>query len=234
MAAQQQPYVSYEDLRSYLKIPDNSEDTLLQLLIPKAMEFIDHYTGRTFGWGNPDDPTDITYYKSVTDDPPTANGELYDGFAGKILYLYNMDIVSIDEVKLGISSLDSWTILQPNNYVWRDDGRLILGGNYFNAYDSDAYTGSDANFFGAIAAGYQTVSVKYHYGVYGVPPSIALACLDICLALYTIRKNLGIRQERIGDWQVEYQANVRAQLKNQPDTLGALNLWKRRKVGVAQ
>lgn len=233
--ATQQPYTTFQDLKAYLDISDSSEDAVLKLLIPRAMAFIDNYTRRTFGWGG-DDPSDPTNYKSITDYPGTRNGELYDGFAGKILYLNNTDIVSVDEVKLGLSSLDYWTTLQAGNFVWRDDGRLILGGNYFDSgYAGVEGGGSDAgNFFGAVAAGYQTISVKYHYGIAGVPADISLACLDICAALYSLRKTLALKQERIGDWEVVYQSNIRAQIKNQPDTLATLDLYRRYNVGVAQ
>jgi len=236
MAAQQQPYVTYQDLKAYLKLTDNTDDAFLQLIITKVMGFIDRYTHRTFGWGNPDDPTDMTAFRSITDFPATANGELYDGYAGKILYLNQTDIVSIDQVQLGISTLNEWTVLNAEEFVWRDDGRLILGGNYFNAYDSQAYMDDSMseNFFGAIAAGYQTIQVQYHYGVYGVPPEISLACLDICMSMYILRKNLGIKMERIGDWEQTFEASIRSQLKNEPDALGLLDIMKKLNVGVSQ
>lgn len=234
MAATQQPYTTYQEAKIYLGVTDNSQDALIKMLIPKAMAFIDSYTQRTFGWGG-DDPTDPTNYKSITDFPGTVNGELYDGYAGKILYLNNFDIVSIDELKLGISSLDQWQVLEPGEFVFRDDGRLILGGNYFDSGFYVAGGPSNAgNFFGAIAGGYQTISIKYHYGYAGVPGDIALACLDILMVLYTLRKTLALKQERIGDWEVVYQSNIRSQIKNQPDTLNALETYKRINVGVAQ
>jgi hypothetical protein len=228
----QQPYVTYQEVRAYLGIVDSSEDIYIKLLIPKVMAFIDRYTKRTFGWGDPTDNTITSAYNDITTQEGKLNGELYDGYAGKLLYLYNTDIASIDELKLGISTMNSWTVLNSAEYVWRDDGRIVLGGNYFNSYDSNAWSGDSPSFFGTIASGYQTISVKYHYGVYGVPPEIALACLDICLSLYTLRKNLGVKREKVGDMEVDFQTNVRAALHSNPDCLGVLNVYKKRNVGV--
>ena len=229
--AQQQPYTTYQELKSYLRLTDSSDDPYLKLLIPKVMGFIDRYTHRTFGWGNPADPTDMTMFKDIATEIGCANGEIYDGLNGKIIYLNNVDIRDVYEVKLGISTMNSWQVLQPGNYIWRDDGRLIMGGNYFNSFYQ---AGEENDIFGTLSSGYQTITVKYHYGYYGVPPEISLACLEICAALFVLRKNLGIKQERIGDWQVDYQANIRAELKNQPDTLNSLNMFRKINVSVVQ
>jgi hypothetical protein len=228
----QQPYATYQEVRSYLGIKDSSEDIYIKLLIPRVMGFIDRYTKRTFGWGTPGNNTDYTAFNDITTQEGKTNGELYDGYAGKLLYLYNTDIVSIDELKLGISTMNSWTVLDSTQYVWRDDGRIVLGGNYFNSYDSNAWSGESPSFFGTIAAGYQTISIKYHYGIYGVPPEISLALLDICLSLYVLRKNLGIKREKVGDLEIDFQSNIRSALHSCPDALGTLNIYKKRIVGV--
>jgi hypothetical protein len=235
MAATQTPYCSYQDLKAYLNITDNSQDAFLQLIISRTMGFIDRFTKRTFGYGNPDDPTDLTAFLAISDTPGTVAGELYDGFPGSLIYLNQTDIVSIDSVEFGSSAQNIWNPLSSAEFVWRDDGRLIFGGNYFNSYDSEAYGEDDGNFsfVDATSGGYQTIRVNYHYGYFGVPPEISLACLDICAALYILRKNLGVKQERVGDWEITYQANVRAELKNQPDTLGTLEIFRKRNVGVA-
>lgn len=222
----QQPYTTFQELKPYLKITDSSEDAYLKLLIPKVMGFIDRYTHRTFGWGNPNDITDLTNFKDVTTEQGCSTGEAYDGLSGKTIYLNRCDIASVEEVRLGAFNIDNYTILQVGNYIWRDDGRIILGGNFFSAGTEDS------NFFNNLATGYQSVKVKYHYGYYGVPEEVSLACLEICAALYTLRKSLGVKQERIGDWQVDYQTSIRSQLKNQPDTLGILNTLRKVNVSI--
>lgn len=223
----QQLYVTPADLKAYLGIAETntSLDPFLQLIIPKAMAYIDKYTSRTFGWGNPDDQSDPTNYKDITDTPYTADGEVHDGLYGTKIYLRNTDIVAVDEIKVGNPSVGTPTTLDPAQYVWRFDGRILLGGNYF---DSTGFpTGSsNESFYGLISGGYQTIAIKYHYGYYGVPEDIAMACLDLCHSIYVTRKSSGIMRERLGDYDIQYDVNFRTTVAKNPDLLGTLKGYR--------
>lgn len=155
--------------------------------------------------------------------------EAYDGLVGHTFYLMNMDIRSVDALWLGIRNIYPPVLLSPNQYVWRQDGRIILGGAYFNTYNSADYTGADdtANFYGTIASGFQTITVSYHYGYIGVPPEIALACEDIISALYKLRLSQGVRLEQVGDYRIQYNETLRTLMEQCPDSLGILNMWRR-------
>lgn len=223
----QQLYVTQADVKAYLGIPDSitTHDAFIQLIIPKTMAYIDKYTNRTFGWGDPNAPSDLTNYKNVIDDPYTANGEIHDGLYGSKIYLRNTDIVGVDEVKVGNPTVGTPTVLDASQYLWRFDGRLILGGNWF---DSTGFPtgGNNESFYGLVGGGYQTITVKYHYGYFGVPEDIALACLDLCQSMYVARKAQGLDMERLGDYMVRYDITLRAQLAKQPDTLNVLKGYK--------
>lgn len=152
----------------------------------------------------------------------------YDGFAGKTLYLRNMDIRSIDTLYIGARNVAQPTLLDHTQYVWRDDGRLILGGSFFNTVNSSLYDSSnDSSFYGTVASGYQTITISYWIGYIGVPFEIQQAALDMCAALYVFRKSLGVQEEKIGDYQVRYDMTLRKQMATQPDTLNSLNIFKR-------
>jgi hypothetical protein len=221
----QQAYTTVSDIKSYLGITSSTYDAFFTLIIPKAMAYIDKYTGRTFGWGNPASTSDLTDYKNITSDQHNHNGEVHDGLYGTKIYLRNCDIVSIEEIKVGNPSVGTPTTLASSQYIWRADGRVLLGGNWF---DSTGFptSGNNQDFYGLIAGGYQTITIKYHYGFYGVPEDIALACMDLCGALYLNRKSQGITGERLGNYQVNYDGGFRKALKDQPDVLGTLRGYK--------
>lgn len=224
----QQLYITQADLKAYLGIGDSitTYDAFLQLIIPKVMAYIDKYTGRTFGWGTPGDLNDLTNYKDITDEADTVDGEVHDGLYGTKLYLRNMDIASVDEIKVGNPSVGTPVTLTSTQYVWRSDGRLLLGGNWF---DSTGFPsgGDNQDFYGLVAGGYQTIAVKYHYGVFGVPEDVALACLDLCQSMYVSRKSQGIGSERLGDYSITYDIGFRKALSTQPDTLNVLKGYRR-------
>jgi hypothetical protein len=167
----------------------------------------------------------VTTYKYIQQ-------EQHDGFAGNTLYLRNMDIRSVDSVYLGLRNSGQPALLDPSQYVWQDDGRLILGGSYFNTYDSNVYNsgGNGSSFYGEVASGTQTVMVNYWHGYIGVPPELTLAATDLVLGYYTLRKGMGIQRERTGDYDVQYDVTFRKLLQEQPDSLNTLNILKRRHV----
>lgn len=175
--------------------------------------------------------TNATVIGTVT--PNTTNfkfiqQEDYDGTPGATFYLMNMDIKDIVSVWTGSRNILSPTLLSPNQYVWRNDGRIILGGAYFNSYNSSAYSsGDNANVFSGMASGYQTITVSYYCGYIGVPPEISLAVEDIISALFKLRTSQGIKMEMAGDYRVQYNETLRAALKLCPDTLGILDMWRR-------
>jgi hypothetical protein len=190
----------------------------------------------------------LSYLQTITNNPGgSANGfignavsnykykmqDQYDGLVGKTIYLRNMDIRSIDTLYIGLRNVAQPVLLDHTQYVWRNDGRIILGGAYFNSYDSGIYaSGNDNAFYGTVAAGYQTITASYWYGYTGVPDDIEMAMLDLCAAMYTMRKALGVMQERIGDYEIRYDINLRKALKQQPDTLNILNLMRRRHISA--
>jgi hypothetical protein len=155
--------------------------------------------------------------------------EAYDGLVGHTFYLMNMDIRSINQLWVGSRNIYPPVLLDPEQYVWRDDGRIILGGAYFNTYNSADYTGADdtTDFYGTIAAGFQTITVSYHYGYIGVPPEIALATLDICAVMNRLRTSVGIKSEMAGDYRLQHDETLRATMANCPDSLGILNTYRR-------
>lgn len=223
----QQLYVTQADVKAYLGIPETTttHDAFIQLIIPKVMAYIDKYTGRSFGWGTPDNPSDTANYKSITDEPDTANGEVHDGLYGTQVWLRHTDIVAVDEIKVGNPSVGTPTTLDASQYLWRPDGRLILGGNWF---DSTGFptSGSNESFYGVVSGGYQTIAIKYKYGYFGVPEDIAMAALDLCQSMFVARKSQGIMSERLGDYQINYDVNLRAALAKQPDTLNTLKGYR--------
>lgn len=153
----------------------------------------------------------------------------YDGLVGHTFYLRNMDIRSVDALWIGSRNIYPPVLLNPNQYVWRDDGRVILGGAYFNTYNSADYTGADdtTDFYGTIAAGFQTITVTYHYGYVGVPLDISLAAEDIVSAMYRLRRSQGLQYEMAGDVRLAYDVNFRAALRECPDSLGTLQRYRR-------
>lgn len=157
--------------------------------------------------------------------------ESQDGIVGSEVWLRNMDIRSVESVYIGQRNLAQPVLLDHTQYVWRDDGRLFLGGAYFNSYDSSAYGGGNGgDFYGTLAAGFQTIMVSYYCGYIGVPPDVTLAATDLVLSYYTLRKGMGIQMERIGDYQVQYDITFRKMLQSQPDSLNTLNMYRRRHI----
>ena len=155
----------------------------------------------------------------------------FDGLVGKQIYLRDMDIRSIDTLYIGLRNVASPVLLDHTQYVWRNDGRIILGGAYFNSYDSGVYAeANDNSFYGTVAAGYQTITVSYWHGVTGVPGDLALAALDLCTAANVLRKYLGQQAEKIGDYDVRYDLTFRQTLATQPDSLNTLNRYRRRHI----
>lgn len=154
--------------------------------------------------------------------------EQHDGLVGKTIYLFNMDIRSVDTLFIGLRNIAQPVLLNHTQYVHRDDGRIILGGAYFNSYDSAVYAqANDNSFYGTVAAGYQTITVSYWCGYIGVPPEIQLAALDLCAAMYILRRSLGIQREQAGDYTVMYDLTLRKALQTQPDSLNTLNRYRR-------
>lgn len=155
--------------------------------------------------------------------------QAYDGLVGHTFYLRDMDIRHIDALWVGSRNIYPPVLLDAQQYVWRDDGRVILGGAYFDTYNSSDYTGGDetTDFYGTIAAGFQTITVSYHYGYIGVPPEIALATNDIASALYRLRFAQGLKSEQAGDYRITYDDTLRKALEDCPDSLGILNRWRR-------
>ena len=155
----------------------------------------------------------------------------FDGLVGATIWLPDMDIRSIDTLYIGLRNIAQPVLLDHTQYVPRDDGRVILGGAYFNSYDSSAYIGGDGNddssFYGSVAAGYQTVMVSYYFGYIGVPADIQLATLDLAATMYNIRRAGGLHMEKSIDYQVQFDITLRKQIANNPDIMGALNVWKR-------
>jgi hypothetical protein len=155
--------------------------------------------------------------------------EQFDGLVGKMIYLRAMDIRSVDTLYIGLRNIAQPVLLNHTQYVWRDDGRIILGGAYFNSYNSSVYAEANDNaFYGTVAAGYQTIMVSYWYGYVGVPYDIQLAVLDICAGMYILRKSIGLQEEQVGDWTTRFDHNYRKLLATQPDSLNTLNIWRRR------
>lgn len=155
--------------------------------------------------------------------------EAYDGLVGHTFYLMNMDVRHVDALWVGSRSLYPPVLLNPNQYVWREDGRIVLGGSYFNSYNSSNYTGggSSGDFSGTLGSGYQTITVSYHYGYIGVPPEIAMACEDIISALHKLRLSQGVHMEQAGDYRIQYNDTLRQAMKMCPDSLGVLDMWRR-------
>lgn len=154
--------------------------------------------------------------------------EAYDGLVGSTFYLQNMDIRSIDAIWIGSRNIYPPVLLNPQQYVWHNDGRIILGGAYFNSVNSNNYGGGEtSSFYGTIASGYQTITVSYHYGVKGVPGDIALAAEDIASAMYRLRSSQGISSEQAGDYRIAYNPMLRTLMKQSPDTLGILDSYRR-------
>lgn len=155
----------------------------------------------------------------------------YDGFPGRIIWLRNMDIRSIDTIYLGLRNIAQPALLDHTNYVWRDDGRIILGGSYFNSINSAIYgEGGNTSFYGTIASGYQTITISYWYGYIDVPADIVLAALDICAVMFNARRSGGLQEERAGDYWVRFDVTLRKRLAGQPDILAILDRWQRKTV----
>lgn len=323
----QTPYTDLTDLKAYLKIDsgDSTNDTFLTNIISQVQSFIDHYTHRTFGWGDVNankillDSPDIDYSNSdnIGITSLTASGKIltlntmgpvpwvvgnnvslyyvptqyvgvwpvtavlspisiqvdttvqtgtlglsytqavtqqsapnfagyvgnhvtnykykttsqFDGLAGHTIYLRDSDIRSIDTLYIGLRNVAQPVLLDHTQYVWRDDGRIILGGAYFNTYNTADYTDQgDSNFYGTVAAGFQTIMVSYWYGHVGVPSDLSLAALDICSAMYNLRTAAGLQEERTGDYLIRYDINIRAMLQRHPDLLGILEHYRRRHI----
>jgi hypothetical protein len=317
----QAQYTDLSTLKSYLKLSDsdNSQDVYLTTLISGVQRFVDTFTQRSFGWGDPGDSPDTDYSNSdniavinfsvsgslltvttmgaipfvlnqniscfgfnnpsfngvfkivnvltptqVTVDTSVSKGTLsptntqalpaggstylgyignyvqnykyvkqkqFDGLVGKTIFTPNTDLRSVDTLYIGLRNIAQPVLLDHTQYVPRDDGRIILGGAYFNSYDSAAYSGdNDNSFYGSIAAGYQTILVSYYYGYIGVPADIQLATLDICAIMYNLRRAGGLHMEKAGDYQIQFDLTLRRQLQDHPDSLNLLNIWKRYRI----
>ncbi len=156
----------------------------------------------------------------------------YDGYGGNTIWLRNMDIRSIDTLYIGLRNIAQPVLLDHTQYSWRDDGRLILGGSFFNTVNSGAYDPQNSSFYGSVASGYGSISISYWYGYAGLPPEVSMAAADMVSTLYVLRKSTGVHQESIGDYSVRYDLTLRAQLKDNPDSFGNLGILRRLHVGT--
>jgi Phage gp6-like head-tail connector protein len=84
--------VSLSEFKTYLGITDNSQDSLLQLLLDSAQSSVESFTGRKFEA----DLTDIT--------------EIFDGNAQKEIFLNKYPIISLTSVdyNAGDTSIADW------------------------------------------------------------------------------------------------------------------------------
>lgn len=193
-------------------------------------------------------PTEITINVGTGLSTPTTAGvvrsnvsnyinrlqETHDGLVGKIFHLKQMDIRSISHMWIGLRNLAQPVELDPSQYVWHKSGRVILGGAYFNSYDSAIFLGgNDNSFYGTVAAGYETIMVDYYHGYIGVPQDISMAAINCCIALFKLPQLMGVIAEQIGysaEYRIQNDPNFLTLIQGAPDVIGHLGRYRRFKI----
>ena len=196
-------YPTITNLKAQLRITDTSEDTVLQLCLDQAVEWVEDFTGRNFsGTGVPitDEEYDLDSLTQTTD--------------GSFIQLKQMDIISVEDVKLGDVSIGA------DDYKWTPEGRLIIFGRIF---DVARRAFND----------FQYVKVSYTYGattfktIEGAILMLAMSFWNDRLAMANTSNASGlaedassdaIKSERIGEYSVNYGGG------NQSASQGAENL----------
>ena len=206
----QAAYATLQQVKDQLRVSNTTQDTYISDLLARASEFVDTFTRRKFG-------------ASQTTDFQVTN-EIHDSRAANICYVDNMDIKSIQSFQIGNVN-GTFQTLSPTTYLWKPTGRIVIGGVAFgnSFYSSSIYP--------SLSAGYQTIQISYTYGYPTVPRQIEQATVDIVCQLFQLSKAFGVRGEKIGEYQIQYDTNYLAQLESRPDILGTLKAWRRPIIG---
>lgn len=206
----QAAYATLQQVKDQLRIATADQDSYLNDLLTRSQAFVDGFTRRKFG--------------ATTGVDFQVVNEVHDSRAANVCYLDNMDIQSIQTFQIG-NVTGGFSVLAPSSFLWKKNGRIVIGGVAFgnSFYSSSLYP--------SLSAGYQTIQVSYTFGYIGVPLEITQATVDIASQLYALSKAFGVRGEKIGEYQIQYDINYLAQLENRPDILGTLKAWRRPIIG---
>lgn len=196
-------YQTITNLKSQLRITDSAEDSVLQLCLDQAIEWVEDFTGRNFsgtGVAITDEEYDLDSLTQTTD--------------GSFIQLKQMDILSVEDVKLGDVSIGA------DDYKFTPEGRLVIFGRIF---DVARRAFND----------YQYVKVSYTYGtttfktIEGAILMLAMSFWNDRLAMNNTTAADGssggssannIKSERIGEYSVNYGGG------NESASQGAENL----------
>ncbi len=182
-------YPTITNLKSQLRITDNAENSVLQLCLDEAIEWVEDFTGRNFSG------TAVT----ITDEEYDLDS-LTQTSDGSFVQLKQMDIVDVTDVKLGDQSIGA------DDYKFTPEGRLIIFGRIF---DVARRAFND----------FQYVKVSYTYGtttfktIEGAILMLAMSFWNDRLAMNNTTAADGssggsssdsIKSERIGEYSVNY------------------------------
>lgn len=151
---------------------DLSSDAKAAQVVAAINAWVNNYTGRSFGVNT-----------VITD-------ELQD--YKPVIWLDHMDIVSIDELRIGSPYFGgNRQVIPAGNYVINPTGRLMINPSGIEIY-SRAY--------------YDTMSIDYTYGVPVVPDDLLLAALGLAADFYNDdgASRGAITMAMVGTYRIQY------------------------------
>lgn len=190
-------YATLSQLKTLLGESGTDHDTLLQLYLDSAAEWIDLRCRSTFVSGN-------------------ATLEEYDGTGTRAILLRNRPVRSISEVRLDGSAIES------TSYELSEAAYLVTPKGRSDFDNPRLWRGEDAcdQFW---PVGTNNVAVSYAYGYAAVPVSIQSATLMLARHWWDQEQRRGVSSESFGPRSVVYGQLGEAQLEAPPRVLALIS-----------
>ena len=195
--------VTLADTKTFLGINNNTQDSVLTMLINQASAYIEKKCGRTFG--------ETTY-----------TNEEYDGTGKNELKLNQFPVILFSQLQRNraTDNSDDWVTIDAEKY-WID---LIIGiitktSSFleFDNRDDDGLTESTT-----FNLGKNKYRVTYTAGFAEIPYDIQYACMLFVSEINNKRKSGGIKSETLGDHSVTFESIF----KSSPEIQDIINNYR--------
>jgi len=177
-----------EETKLFLGITDSSRDSLLEMLIGIATDYIEGETGRTFA------STEYT-------------NEEYDGTGMNQISLRNYPVISFSKLEVNntANNTDSWSEISDTDYWVDNQSGIITKTSAFLEFDTRS--DSDESLSDTIFhRGKNRYRATFTAGYSVIPNDIKFACMSMTGNLLFSSNGKGIKSETLGDHSVSYDS----------------------------